>query len=146
MHATALPGNAAGLMPEMPNTAGPARPERLDSIHNDFIPHPSQFPIRYRRHALLPWRNREPAPRAGDVGLSFHSDDYLPAGTRIDMEIPLRGVTQRFSATVVMVREVSSGYEIGVWFTTADDASRVRIVEKICHTECYLRARHTALN
>ncbi|MCB1747843.1 MAG: hypothetical protein H6977_01155 [Gammaproteobacteria bacterium] len=136
-----LPAGPGGPPPMMPNPGAYTDPERLDDIHNDFIPHPAQFPLRYRRRSALPWRHKESSPVAGDVGLSFHSPKYVPAGTRLDLEIPLRGVTQRFTATVVLVREVDGGFELGLWFASSDDASRARIVEKICHTECYLRAR-----
>lgn len=128
----------------MPNVIASPVPGRFDSIHNDFIPHPAQFPLRYRRRPTLPWLNRKPESVAGDVGLSFHSAKYIPAGTRIELEIPLRGHIQRFAATVVMVRERPQGYEIGLWFASPDDAIRARIVEKICHTECYLRSRYKA--
>lgn len=145
MHSSEI-SRARGDYPlSMPNVPPAMAPERLDAIHNDFIPHPAQFPLRYRRPSLLPWRQQSPAPvTAGDVGLSFHSDKYVPAGTRLELEIPLRGETQRFSATVVMVREEADGFELGLWFGTEDDALRARIVEKICHTECYLRSRHPA--
>ncbi|MEX2479928.1 MAG: PilZ domain-containing protein [Gammaproteobacteria bacterium] len=112
----------------------------------DFIAHPPQFPLRFRRHSLLPWRAPAAPDGGGDIGLSFHSSKYLPAGARIDLEIPLRGTTQRFSATVVLVREQADGYEIGLWFASPDDASRARIVEKICRTECYLRSREAPQN
>jgi len=130
----------------MPNVPPAATPERLDAIHNDFIPHPAQLPIRFRRPATLPWKTRPTPTTAGDVGLSIHTDKYVPAGTRLELEIPLRGITQRFNATVVMVREESEGFEIGLWFTSPDDASRARMVEKICYTECYLRARAETTN
>ncbi|MEQ8232201.1 MAG: PilZ domain-containing protein [Gammaproteobacteria bacterium] len=119
-------------------------PARLDAIHNDFIPHPATFPLRYRRHGGLPWRQPSPGALAGDVGVSFHSPRYFAPGTRIDLEIPLRGITQRFLGTVVLVREEPAGYEIGLWFTDPADASRARLVERICHTECYLRTRRPA--
>ena len=126
----------------MPKAAGPV-PGRFESIHNDFIPHPAQFPLRYKRRPALPWLSRKPeAVVAGDVGVSFHTSKYIPAGTRIELEIPLRGHIQRFVATVVMVRERPQGYEIGLWFASPDDAVRARIVERICHTECYLRSRN----
>ncbi len=130
----------------MPNALPALAPARLDAIHNDFIPHPAQFPIRFRRRTPRPWKHEHSAPIAGDVGLSFHSEKYLPAGTRLELEIPLRGVTQRFTATVVMVREQPEGFEIGLWFTTDDDAQRARKVEEICHTECYLKARRAGRN
>lgn len=130
----------------MPNTQAAEAPLCPEAIHNDFIAHPAQFPFRVRRRTALPWQHEQAPVTGGDVGLSFHSDKYLPAGTRIDLEIPLRGVTQRFMATVVMVREQSDGFEIGLWFASTDDAGRARIVEKICRTECYLRSRGGAQN
>lgn len=107
----------------------------------DFIAHPPQFPLRFRRRSLLPWRVSAAPGGGGDIGLSFHSSKYLPAGAGIELEIPLRGTIQRFSATVVLVREQADGYEIGLWFASPDDAARARIVERICRTECYLQSR-----
>lgn len=131
---------AEGSSVSMPPEQAP-RVSRSAAGPADFIPHPPQFPLRYRRHAVLPWRPDPPAGVAGDIGLSFHSPKYIPAGARLDLEIPLRGAIQRFTATVVLVRENPSGYEIGLWFASADDATRARIVEKICHTECLLRTQ-----
>jgi len=145
MQASPVTDADGSSMLSMPNP-GPfdraARATHKHNEHDDFIPHPRQFPLRFRRHTTLPWRPATPWGAGGDVGLSFHSPKYIAAGTRIDLEIPLRGATQRFTATVVLVREEAAGYEIGLWFATSDDASRARIVEKICHTECELRARH----
>lgn len=121
----------------MPNAS--ASPARFDNFNNDFISHPAQFPLRYRRRSLMPSLFRKPEPLAGDVGLCFHSEKYLPAGSTVDLEIPLRGRVQRFTATVVMVRERHDGFEIGLWFCSVGDAQRARIVERICHTECYLK-------
>ena len=123
----------------MPSTMASVSPARSDSSNNDFIPHPAQFPLRYRRRSLLPWFTKKSEPATGDVGLSFHCDKYIPAGTTLDLEIPLRGQVQCFTARVVMVREDLSGFEIGLWFASLGDAARARIVERICHTECYLK-------
>ena len=124
----------------MPNPVQAYNRARFDAVRNDFIPHPAQFPIRYRRRNVLPWRNRSTDSTSGDLGLSFHSAKYIPAGTRIELEIPLRGDIQRFAGTVVMVREEAEGFEIGLWLASPDDATRARIVERICHTEYYLRS------
>lgn len=139
-----VPGKDDSLMPN-PAVARP--PARFDSVRNEFIPHPSQFPVRCRRRGLMSWRSRpadDVEETGGDVGVSFHAARYIPAGTRIEIEIPLRGETQRLAGTVVMVRELADGYEIGLWLASPDDATRARIVEQICHTECYLRARRRA--
>lgn len=143
MHASTLNDAGGSSMLSMPNPGRFERAVQPAAVLNDFIPHPPQFPLRYRRHTALPWRPATSSGAGGDIGLSFHSPKYIAAGTRIDLEIPLRGATQRFTATVVLVREEPAGYEIGLWFATSDDASRARIVEKICHTECLLRARRT---
>ena len=146
MHAKHSNSDAVPVMEMMPNPAPAAVAAPIASIRNDFIPHPAQFPLRYRRRSHLPWRPRDEAVMAGDVGVSFRADEYVPAGTRLEVEIPLRGQVQRFAATVVMVRELPKGFELGLWFTTPRDAVRARIVEKICHTECALRARHAVAN
>ena len=123
----------------MPSTIASVSPARSDNTNNDFISHPAQFPLRYRRRSLLPWLTKKPNPVTGDVGLSFHCEEYIPAGATLELEIPLRGLVQRFTTTVVMVREGRSGFEIGLWFASLGDAARARIVERICHTECYLK-------
>lgn len=123
----------------MPSSMASVSPVRSDNSNNDFIPHPAQFPLRYRRRSLLPWFSKKSEPATGDVGLSFHCDKYIPAGTTLDVEIPLRGQVQCFTAKVVMVREDLSGFEIGLWFASPGDAARARIVERICRTECYLK-------
>ncbi len=126
-------GHRAALMPNAFR--------HCETVNDDFIAHPVQFPIKYRRRVALPWRSRPTEAAGGDVGLSFRAAKYIPPGARIELEIPLRGDSQRFAGTVVMVREEPDGYEIGLWLASPDDASRARIVERICHTECYLRSR-----
>ena len=137
MHSNDSQKQGRALPFPMPNAS--SGPTRVDNSNNDFIPHPAQFPLRYRRRSLMPWFSRKCEPIAGDVGLSFHCAKYIPAGITLDLEIPLRGRVQRFTATVVMVRECRDGFEIGLWFSSAGDAERARIVERICHTECYLK-------
>ena len=134
--------NRSGGKPfAMPNSAHSAVFSRVDSVHNDFIPHPSQFPIRYRRTDVFPWSSKTEHHHEADIGLSFVADKHVPAGTTIELEIPLRGESQRFTGTVVMVRELTRGFEIGLWLRNPDDAQRARIVERICHAECYLRSK-----
>ncbi|MGE0858370.1 MAG: hypothetical protein AB7I01_04325 [Gammaproteobacteria bacterium] len=129
----------------MPNANAGAGPARLDANKEDFISHPAQFPLHYsRRRSLMPRFLRRREPVGGTVGLSFHASEYIPAGTTLDLEIPLRGRAQRFTATVVLVRECIQGFDIGLWFANEGDAARARLVEKICHAECALRSRPAA--
>ena len=141
MHSNNSQKQGRALSSSMPSSMASVSPARNDNSNNDFIPHPAQFPLRFRRRSLLPWSSKKSEPAAGDVGLSFHSEKYIPAGTTLDLEIPLRGRVQRFTARVVMVRENLSGFEIGLWFSSVGDAARVRIVEQICRTECDLQDR-----
>lgn len=136
----------AGMATTMPTPAPGSFPAPVTSDSNGFIHHPEDFPLRYRRRSRLPWRHRAPRPAQGTVGLSFHCTEYLPAGSLLDVEIPLRGRVQRFLATVILVREQVTGFEIGLGFPSADDAARARIVERICHTESYLKARRARAN
>ncbi len=144
MHSNDSQKHGRALPFSMPSTIASVSTARNDNSNEDFIPHPVQFPLRYRRRPLLPWSSKKSTPATGDVGLSFLSEEYIPAGTLLDLEIPLRGQVQRFTARVVMVRENLSGFEIGLWFSSIGDATRVRIVEQICRTECYLQERARA--
>lgn len=125
----------------MPNLVPKKVKPSFNKICNDFIRHPHQFPLEYRRRRGWRWSSQDKQAPAGDLGLSFTSRKYIPTGTKMEISIPLRGDAQKFQGTVVMVREVSNGYEIGLWLASADDASRARIVEQICHLECSLKAK-----
>ncbi len=132
---------AAGsaVMPNLvPNNPKP----NFNNIRNDFIPHPQKFPLEFRRQRVRGWLMRDKPAPSSDLGLSFVSRKYIPTGSRMELAIPLRGVVQKFHGTVVMVREITAGYEIGLWLASADDASRARLVEEICHLECYLQDKH----
>ncbi|MFT4561106.1 MAG: hypothetical protein ACI9BW_000846 [Gammaproteobacteria bacterium] len=121
----------------MPNLVPNTKPS-FQKVRNDFIRHPQQFPIEFRRTRTWAWSAQNQNSPSGDLGLSFASRKYIPTGTRMELSIPLRGVVQKFQGTVVMVRETSEGFEIGLWLASADDASRARLVEQICHLECSL--------
>lgn len=105
-----------------------------------FIHHPSGFPLRFRRIWFDALRHRSGHGRAS-LGLAFETSRFVRPGTWIEVSIPLRGVVQRFRGEVVLVRAIDQGYEVGLWLESDDDAARARIVEQICHIECYLRCK-----
>ncbi len=146
MHTKPMHSAAGDIRSDMPMFSSFTKAARFNPIAGEFIAHPAQFPLRFRRRPTLPWSKRDGNKAGGDVGLSFFAEKYIPAGTRLDVEIPLRGQVQHFLGRVVMVREIDHGFEIGLWFASPDDASRARIVERICHTECYLQDRHRVRN
>jgi hypothetical protein len=136
--------SVAAMLAVMPNLV-PKKPKpSFQKIRNDFIRHPQQFPLEFRRTREWGWSNREKKSSSGDLGLSFVSCKYIPTGTKMELSIPLRGVVQKFQGTVVMVRETPDGYDIGLWLASTDDASRARLVEQICHLECSLQDRKSA--
>ena len=114
------------------------------TIRNDFLHHPPELPLRVRR--MVEWfkPGRGSALPHGDLGLSFHTDRYLRPGARLELTIPLRHGSQRFTATVVLVREQAHGFEIGVWLQCLEDCARIRVVEEICRLEARLLQRRGA--
>lgn len=125
----------------MPNLVPHDKKPSFNKIRNDFIRHPQEFPLEFRRTRGWGWSAREQQTPNGDLGLSFMSPKRIRTGTTMELSIPLRGDVQKFQGTVVMVREIASGYEIGLWLASPDDASRARLVEQICHLECSLREK-----
>lgn len=108
----------------------------VEDLQTGFLCHPRGFPLEVRRK----WFTR-PAMDTGKerIGLIFNSSDYHPSGTLLELIIPVRGRIETFTGTVVLVRRNQDHFEIGLWLDQGDDASRVRIVEQICHIETYLK-------
>ncbi len=119
-----------------------ALPDRARARPGDdgFIRHPRAWPLLYRRLWLDRWLHAGQPPRA-PLGVLFESPSPLPAGTRIEIQIPLRGRTQAFRGEVVLVRARGDRHEIGVWLDTEADADRACVVERICQLESYLKVK-----
>lgn len=111
----------------------------LDSNLEGFIHHPADFPLSWRRIKKL--KHEAVETEHGNLGLCFVSDKYIRPGTILELNITLRGETHCFVGQVILVRNRVDQFEIGVWFSSREDAGRVRIVEQICHIESYLRSK-----
>ena len=122
----------AGIM------AGPSKAAPVTDAQTGFVHHPCGFPLDYKR-LWFSSGDRLDAEGAGNFGLIFESDEHVPVGASLEVIIPLRNELEHFRGKVVLVRQAGDCYEIGVWFPCRADASRVRIVEQICHIEAYLR-------
>ena len=122
----------------MPNLVNESPDEFETAINSDFIRHPEQYPLQIKKLRRWPWGAKAADFSGAKHGLSIHTERYVPAGSQLEISIPLRGATQAFVATVVLVRELASGFELGVWFENQADEERAKIVEKICETECGL--------
>jgi hypothetical protein len=113
----------------------------LDSNLEGFIHHPSAFPLTWRR---IRWKRKNyntPMEHQANIGLCFECEKYIKPGTLLELEITLRGEIQKFSGRVILVKNKGENFEIGVWLTSKEDASRIRIVEQICHIEAYLKLK-----
>ena len=126
----------------MPNLVNTSPDEFHNAINSDFIRHPDQYPLQIKKLRRWPWGAKAVDLSGAKHGLSIHTDRYVPAGSQLEISIPLRGATQAFVATVVLVRELASGFELGLWFENQADEERAKIVEKICETECGLGNIH----
>lgn len=153
MNNLASVSNVQSGVPEMPNLVRGSANEVNKSIKNDFISHPQQYPIEIKRLRQWPlkrwpWARRDTGKSntskgaQASVGLRLLSQHYFETGSQVEVSIPLRGEAQFFTGTVVLVRELSDGFEIGLWLANIEDEARARIVEKICHTECGLGNKH----
>jgi hypothetical protein len=110
----------------------------FDTLHpleeQGFIEHGPSHPLVLRRRPA----KRDPLEVEGvdgHVGVSFLSEQYVPAGTRVWMEIPASDSLHRFDGTVVFVRETEGTFQIGVWLDHAEDTDRLQVVEEICALE-----------
>ncbi|HEY4732035.1 MAG TPA: hypothetical protein VIH66_02180 [Gammaproteobacteria bacterium] len=106
-----------------------------------FINHPSGYPIRFSpvddsRHTRL-----DDIPADPHFGLIFHSEVYIKPGQLLEVTISLPDSTEMFIGRVVLIRRHSDHYEIGFCLTGTEAASRLRIVEQICHIETYMRQK-----
>ncbi len=106
-----------------------------------FIYHPHGFPLEYKR-IWFAWRQQTQDPsETSDMGLIFRAEKYFRPGATLELTIPLHNETEKFRGKVVMVRNMGEHFEIGLWLQRRADASRVRIVEQICHIEVYLKEK-----
>lgn len=109
-------------------------------VQTGFIHHPPGFPIDFKRL----WFAAAGTPITqlpGNIGVIFESEKYIRPGTTLEITIPLRNEVEKFRGKVVLVRNAGSHFEIGLWFSCREDASRARIVEQICHIETYIQEK-----
>ncbi len=131
---------AQAALPQLvPVDANPTSSGTRKTLRGQFLQHPRGFPLFCK--TLRKWWPRLQATRRDGAGLSFHSTHALPVGTDLELGIPLRRGVERFHGTVVLIRELHDGFDIGVALTAAD-TERAEIVERICALEARLRAAH----
>lgn len=129
---------ATTAMPQLvPGDANPSSSGTRKTLRGQFLEHPRGFPLSCRTLSTRWSRAPDPA-RRGDLGLSFHSTRPLAVGTVVELDIALRQGPQRFVGTVVLIRELADGFDIGVALDAAD-VERATLVQRICALESRLR-------
>lgn len=113
--------------------------DHRDSNLEGFIHHPPGFPIQWHPLRLKKKLQQTEYNQHSHLGLCFESEKYIKPGTVLELTIHLRGEDQKFTGRVILVHNKGTLFEIGVWFSSRSDASRLRIVEQICHIEAYLK-------
>ena len=106
-----------------------------------FIRHPARCPVHIRKLGL--WQRRQlglpdQAQHHRHGGLIVRTSDPITPGTVLEIGIPTQQEEQSFTGRVVLMRGLSDGFEIGVWFLHEKEVKRIRMVEQICRIELYL--------
>lgn len=112
----------------------------ITDAQTGFIHHRDGFPLDYKQVRFAAGEEHDGA-RQGNVGLLFHSDKYLKPGTTLEATISSRDIPETVRGKVVMVRDRGDYYEIGLWLSDQEHASRARIVEQACHIEAYIKEK-----
>lgn len=73
----------------------------------------------------------------GIGGLACRSDEAMPVGCEVTVEIPISGAPFRARGSVRWCRSLKQGYELGIQFIAQEDAFAARMVEQLCYIERY---------
>lgn len=136
----ALLSAAPAATPQLvPFSASPQQAGLSRSLSGEFMKHPRDFPLSCRTvRKWWPWQARERRSLSRS-GIAFHSRRAFPLGSDIELVIVLRRRAVKFTGTIVLIRELSDGFEIAASLTEAE-LPRARLVERICELESRLLA------
>lgn len=138
IHSAEIKGRRHAAGSHVPHPQAKYYAIRTDSNLHGFIHHPPGFPIEWRTLRQKHKPEDDGTTANGNIGLCFETDHYIKPDTVLEVTIPVRGETQKFTGRVILVRNKGEIFEIGIWLTSKSDASRIRMVEQICHIEAYL--------
>ncbi len=97
------------------------------------IDHPTSQPLRYRIEPDLHLTER----RRRGVLLRFHSRRHLPRGTRLELQIPIRGEVHTFHGEVIRLEGSTESHRVEVWINHREESFAARMVEQLCHIAHY---------
>jgi len=107
------------------------------SSERAYLRHPAEMPIHVHcEHASC--QNNHRMHNVCKGGLACRSDAPLPVGAEVSICIPVGHPPFEVPGEVVWCRRISETcYELGLRFTSAEDAFAARMVEQLCHIERY---------
>ena len=78
-----------------------------------------------------------PLADVGMGGLSFHVDEPVTIGLRLQLCIPSIRPDLKIDSIVSWCEQSEQGYQVGIEFLKDQDRFTMRMVEQICHIETY---------
>lgn len=111
----------------------------MSNTSRQFIRHPSDIPIEYRVLDIPPQYSSNAVKNVSVGGLSFYSKYYIKPEQWLHLYIPVSEEYFEANAQVRWCNPSKNGqcYNIGVSFTTDNEAYSARMVEQVCHIEHY---------
>lgn len=100
-----------------------------------FIRHPVDIPINYR--LLNNPGEKEKLKNVSRGGLCFKTNEAIPVGVTIRVEIPACQPKFESEGTVVWCSQADGTYNIGVQFDDCASEFNLRMVEQVCYIEHY---------
>ncbi len=108
-----------------------------ETRQREFIRHPTGVPIRIHCEETA----RRTVRNLSNIsvgGLACRSDEAMPIGCEVMVEIPVSTPPFQARGTVCWCRALpAKGFELGIRFTSREDAFAARMVEQLCQIERY---------
>lgn len=102
-----------------------------------FVRHPSDIPIAIRATRAQPDGGGGYMTNVGQGGLACEVDDELRVGCLVDIDILSVNPPYHGSGEVVWCRPREGHFEVGVRFTSHEEAYKSRMVQQVCQIEHY---------
>jgi hypothetical protein len=110
----------------------------MNDVHDrQFIRHPSDIPLEYC-FVDKPFCALDSINNVSLGGLSFQASQYIKPKQWLRLHIPINDAHFEIDAQVRWCNQrADKHYDVGVLFSTKDEAFTARMVEQVCHIEQY---------
>lgn len=101
-----------------------------------FLRHPTEIPIRIHCEET----SRRTVRNLSNIsagGLACRSDEAMPIGCEVMIEIPVSTPPFQTRGAVCWCRALTKGFELGIRFTSQEEVFALRMVEQLCQIERY---------